>query len=38
MDLKETEIDGFGQKQLADSCEGYNGSSVYKNAEYFFIS
>jgi hypothetical protein len=38
MDLKETEIHGFGQRQLADSCEGFNVSSVYKNAEYFFTS
>jgi hypothetical protein len=38
MDLKEIEIDGFGQRQLAESCKDCNGSSVYKNAEYFSIS
>jgi hypothetical protein len=38
MYLTETEIDGLGQRQLAGSCERCNGFSVYKNAQYFFIS
>ena len=38
MDLKEIEVSDLGQRQLAGSCERCNGSSVYKNAEYFFIS
>jgi hypothetical protein len=38
MDFKETELDGLGQRQLAGYYERCNGSSVYKNAEYFFIS